>query len=60
MLLGEFSFGLYLPVIISVHVPWFVAHHNPKTGLTLALYTWAKTCCSKISQHIRRWVKWKN
>ena len=39
MLLGEFSFGLYLPIIISVHVPWFVAHHDPKTGLTLALYT---------------------
>jgi hypothetical protein len=39
MLLGEFISGFYLPVIISVHVPWFVAHHDPKTGLTLALYT---------------------
>jgi len=51
--LAEFSSGLYHPIIISVHVPWFVAHHDPKTGLTLALCTWAKTCCSRILQHIK-------
>jgi len=39
MLLSEFSFGLYLPIMISVHVPWFVAHRDPKTALTLAWYT---------------------
>jgi len=39
MLLGELSFGLYLLIIIFVHVSWFVVHHDPKTGLTLALYT---------------------
>lgn len=53
MLLGEFSFGLFLPVIISLHMLWIVAHRGPKPGLTLALYTWATPCCSRILQHIK-------
>jgi hypothetical protein len=58
MLLGEHNFGLCRPITISVRMPWFVAHHDPKTGLTLALCTWAKHVAVKFhntQKHCHTW-----